>query len=243
MKRPLVVLIHGFLGSAHQWEVMAKDLAPHFDLLKFELPGHGNRFNEVYEYSIKKIADEVYAKIENHLPRLVHIIGHSMGGYIAAALTARYPDAVSQTILINSITGPDSRVRIAHRNRSLSMIDRFHKTFISMAISNLFNASEHESHSESIELMKNQAAQIPETAVRNAIIAMRDRKGVTDQWPDSKSLTYIFSKNDPIIDDQIILNETRLLNADLHELNSGHMAILTHPQEIIELLKPILQFH
>ncbi|ARN78366.1 hypothetical protein BST97_10410 [Nonlabens spongiae] len=243
MNRPLVVLIHGFLGSAHQWDVIGDELSNHFEVVRYELPGHGNRFAEVFEYSIEDLADEVYAKIENHLSESIHVIGHSMGGYIAAALTGRHPEVLSNTVLINSITGPDSSVRIKNRNRSLRMIDRYHKAFVSMAISNLFNASEHNSHSESIELMKNQAAQIPETAVRNAIIAMRDRKGCTNEWPDSIRLTYIFSKNDPIIDDEIISNEARFLNADLHELDSGHMGIITHPKQIIEILKPILQFH
>ncbi len=243
MNRPLVVLIHGFLGSAYQWDLIHKELAPHFDILKFELPGHGNRYDEVYEYSIEKLADEVFVQIENKLSKSVHVIGHSMGGYIAAALTARYPDAFSQTILINSIAGPDSTARREHRNRSLRLIQRYHKAFTSMAISNLFFASEHESHSESIKLMKIQAAKIPEIAVKNAIIAMRDRKDITKKWPALKPLTYIYSKDDPIIDHEIVTSEAQLLNADVCELNSGHMGILTHSQEIIDLLKPILQFH
>lgn len=223
-------------------DAIEKELAPHFDILKFELPGHGKRAENVYEYRIEELADEVFVKIENHLPKPVHVIGHSMGGYVAASLAARYPEVISQCILINSITGPDSQDRVKHRNRSLLMIDRFHKAFISMAISNLFNASEHENHAESIELMKKQARKIPESAVKFAIEAMRDRKGVMDKGFATTPLIYIYSKNDPIIDHAIVENEAQLLKADLYALDSGHMAILSHPQEVTELLKPILQF-
>ena len=240
-KKECLLFIHGFLGSMQQWEEISAKFSDGFQVLKIELPGHGNSMDSDVVYSINDLAHSVIQIIgQNNLKR-VHLIGHSMGGYVASQVVAQYPERIKSLTMINSIAGPDATERVKNRNRSLKLIDRFKDAFVSMAVGNLFTSAEHEQFSSQIENMKSQAQSISTDAVRKAIVAMRDRKGCLELLDHTKGeIQYIFSDSDEIIPEQRVLNEIKDLKANGHKIKSGHMSILTHPDDIISILKTIL---
>lgn len=99
---PVVVMLHGYTGSKENWYPLARQLRGRYRLLIPDLPGWGGserRAGADYGYAAQ--AARVAAFIEMVAPgRRVVLLGHSMGGGIAAVLAARRPDLVARVGLL-----------------------------------------------------------------------------------------------------------------------------------------------
>ncbi len=234
---PTIILLHGFLGNASQWDWIIQELRSKFQILLIELPGHGMNNNEG-AYSIVDLSHEVYRIINKLGLEQVHMVGHSMGGYVASAFTKAYPKQTASLTLINSCAGADTPSRKIQRDRSLRLLDSYPAAFVKMAIANLFTANETIIHNQAIGLLKSSASRMSLASIKNAIIAMRDRPDFLDGLQDLRSpVIYIFGKKDAIIPVAITQKEVLSLpTATGHGLESGHMSLLTDPQKIIQLL-------
>ncbi|NKY58384.1 alpha/beta fold hydrolase [Nocardia flavorosea] len=99
---PGVVLVHG--GSAHSawWDHIAPLLATTYRVVAPDLSGHGDS-GVRSRYPIDGWADEVLAAAEaGGIAGRPYIVGHSMGGRVAAVAGARYPESVAGLIVIDS---------------------------------------------------------------------------------------------------------------------------------------------
>jgi abhydrolase domain-containing protein 6 len=105
-----VVLVHGFSASADSWNKMAARLTRRYHVIAPDLPGWGESTridSAAYGYAAQL---ERLHKFVRHLGlRRFHLLGHSMGGFIASAYAARYPDKVNTLALIapHGITEPE----------------------------------------------------------------------------------------------------------------------------------------
>jgi pimeloyl-ACP methyl ester carboxylesterase len=235
---PVLVFIHGFLGSHLQWN----DLVPNFQedcrLLLIDLPGHGTDSKDPVDYQISDVAQAIHHIILEQKIEKAHFIGHSMGGYIASNYATLFPSFVKSLVLINSIAGPDSDRRKTERDRSIALIKKLKSAFVSMAITNLFTPAERTLHTETIASMKKQGHDLTQQTVVRAILAMRDRPGSLEQLKAlNVPILYIYSPADVIVHEAVVQEEVRLLSSLAVSLNAGHMSILTHPAAIASILK------
>jgi pimeloyl-ACP methyl ester carboxylesterase len=101
---PTVVMLHGFTGSKENWYPLAAQLAGRYRLLIPDLPGWGEserKPGNVYGFSQQ--AAHVDAFIRALSPdKPVVVLGHSMGGGVAALVAARYPHAVERVGLLDA---------------------------------------------------------------------------------------------------------------------------------------------
>lgn len=96
--RPALVLLHYFAGSALSWEPLAELLAPRYRLVVPSLRGFGGSPAPEAGITLADYADDV-AGIAAPLGRHV-LVGHSMGGKIAALLASRRPPDLAGLILV-----------------------------------------------------------------------------------------------------------------------------------------------
>ena len=97
---PAIVLIHGLFGSLDNLGVLARDLVQHYNLLQIDLRNHGlSPRSEEMSYR-GMAADVLEAMDEAGINRAI-IIGHSMGGKVAMALTALAADRVEKLVIID----------------------------------------------------------------------------------------------------------------------------------------------
>ncbi|MBA4304588.1 MAG: alpha/beta hydrolase [Sphingobacteriaceae bacterium] len=88
--KPLI-LLHGALGAASDFEQLLPLLSPHYELFLFDLPGHGQNKERPSKFSIPLFADALNDFINtNHLEQPL-IFGYSMGGYVACLLQFQKP--------------------------------------------------------------------------------------------------------------------------------------------------------
>lgn len=101
---PTVVMLHGFTGSKENWYPLAQALGGRYRLLIPDLPGWGESQRKPgVAYGFPEQAANVEAFIRALSPdRPVVLLGHSMGGGIAALTAARYPDDVLKVGLFDA---------------------------------------------------------------------------------------------------------------------------------------------
>ena len=101
---PELVLLHGGAQNAHTWDTVA--LALGRPLVALDLPGHGHsshRDDHVYWPADNAIAIE--AAVRALAPDAKVVVGMSLGGLTALALTDRAPDIVRSLVLVDVTPG------------------------------------------------------------------------------------------------------------------------------------------
>jgi abhydrolase domain-containing protein 6 len=101
---PTVVMIHGFTGSKENWYPLASQLRGRYRLLIPDLPGWGESERKPgTDYGFSAQAQRIADFIEVESPgKPVVLLGHSMGGGIAALVAARYPRLVAKVGLLDA---------------------------------------------------------------------------------------------------------------------------------------------
>ena len=93
--KPTLVLLHGFSADKSIWLRFARQLRRHYQLLIPDLPGHGETpFAADADHSMPRQAERLALLLATlHLSQ-VHLIGNSMGGFLATVFASRYPEQV-----------------------------------------------------------------------------------------------------------------------------------------------------
>ncbi len=94
-----LILIMGLRRNIEWWFRQVPDLSKHFKVLAFDNRGAGRTEKPVMDYSIRLFADDTAGLMEALDIKKAHILGISMGGYIAQELAINYPDRVKSLIL------------------------------------------------------------------------------------------------------------------------------------------------
>lgn len=96
-----VVLLHGFGGDALSWTNIQTGLSRHVRSLALDLPGHGKATEWPRIGHAGLSAKAVTATLDMlELPK-VHLVGHSMGGAIAALIALRAPERIASLTLLS----------------------------------------------------------------------------------------------------------------------------------------------
>lgn len=100
-----VIVLHGIMGHAREWDHLVGALAMHFRVIAVDARGHGQS-DWVADYSAESMAHDLVGLVHHLQLRRVRLVGHSMGGITALLCAAERPDLVDQLVLID--IGPDS---------------------------------------------------------------------------------------------------------------------------------------
>ena len=134
-----LVFLHGFCADHRVWEAIAPPLAKRFRVIAPDLPGCG-RSALLADNDIAAMADAVVQLLDLlHLEKVV-LFGHSMGGYVALELAARYPQRLRALGLLH--THPYARLSDEEprlRARSIAFMERYGTAlFVKQLIPTLF---------------------------------------------------------------------------------------------------------
>lgn len=101
-KGDVLVLLHGFSANKDNWIRIGKYLTPYFRVIAPDLPGFGeSSLDPDGDYSIGIQVERVKAFIRALGIKSFHLGGSSMGGSIAGAYAAMYPDDLKSLLLIS----------------------------------------------------------------------------------------------------------------------------------------------
>jgi pyruvate dehydrogenase E2 component (dihydrolipoamide acetyltransferase) len=125
-----VLLLHGFGADLNTWMFMQPALAEERRVIALDLPGHGGSAKDVGSGTAERLTDAVEGAVDALGIDRVHLVGHSMGGAIAASLALRRPElAASLTLIASAGLGPgintvflDGFVRASRRRETVEVL-------------------------------------------------------------------------------------------------------------------------
>jgi pyruvate dehydrogenase E2 component (dihydrolipoyllysine-residue acetyltransferase) len=102
-----VLLLHGFGGDAENWQFNLDALAAGRRLIAPDLPGHGSSTKDVGS-GLATLVEAATELLDTNDAGRAHVIGHSMGGLIAAEMALRTPERVASLTLVAPVGfGPE----------------------------------------------------------------------------------------------------------------------------------------
>jgi pimeloyl-ACP methyl ester carboxylesterase len=108
-----LVLIHGLSGSCRWWSKNIAELARHFQVYVVDLIGFGSSRNG-HPFVLEEAAAHLAAWMRQLGIEHAGLVGHSMGGFIAADLAADHPDLVERLILVDAAVLPFEQTYAQH---------------------------------------------------------------------------------------------------------------------------------
>jgi len=229
----VILFLHGFLENKNMWQKTINSFQKTHRCLSIDLLGHGQTPCIGYIHTMEKQANMVLALL-NHLDiKKFHLIGHSMGGYIALALLEKKPKLIQKLILLNSTAAADNEERKINRERAIAAVKQNHQLFIGLAIANLFSTNSQKKLSTAIEKLKQEAQQTPKQGVIAALSGMKIRKDYTFLLSQgTHNILVVLGKKDPVLP----YDNTKLLanhkQVKLVTLTQGHMSWLENYEEM-----------
>jgi pimeloyl-ACP methyl ester carboxylesterase len=107
--KPTLVLVHGGLDHARNWDWVARSLREHFHVYALDLRGHGNSaWAPGALYSVAEHVLDLSALLDVIDDFPVYIVGHSLGGIISLVYSGVYPERVKKVISIEGLGFPPS---------------------------------------------------------------------------------------------------------------------------------------
>lgn len=98
-----VVMIHGYSADKGVWVRFAKHFTDHYRVVIVDLPGHGETaFDPALNYSTTSQAERVVHAMDTLGITKAHLVGNSMGGFIAARIAHDHPERVTSATLIDA---------------------------------------------------------------------------------------------------------------------------------------------
>lgn len=191
-----IVFLHGFLESSTMWEEL--ELPEGRSILMVDLPGHGGSIENIdCADSINDMAKAVLEVFDKVGLSECHIIGHSMGGYVALVIKEMEPK-VKRVMLLNSNYWTDSPQKVKDRKRVAEIVKTNQAHFIYEVIPNLFLHPE--KYHDKVKGLIDEAMKMSPEVIAKASIAMSQRANYTNfVLQHADHFTCVQGESDPIV--------------------------------------------
>ncbi len=117
---PTIVLVHGLGSNSSHWLPVARLLARHHHVELVDLPGHGDT-DMPAPFSLDRAEEALDRTLSEISSGPVTLVGHSLGGLVAAAEAIDHPSRVSGLVLVETALRP--QVDPAERAQMLTALD------------------------------------------------------------------------------------------------------------------------
>lgn len=116
-----LIMLHGFTGCGANWKPFCSTLGAKSMLIMPDLPGHGMTTTDSLDgakYYFMSVVEQIIGVIDKLGYDKVDILGYSMGGRLALAMSIMYPSRVRKLILESA--SPGLKTSQERKERSLA---------------------------------------------------------------------------------------------------------------------------
>ena len=99
---PTVILLHGLGGSSDSWTFNLGPLAEQFHVVVPDQIGFGKSDKPVINYRVRTYVDFLDEFCRQLKIERATLVGHSMGGWIAAAFTIAFPEKIERLVMVDA---------------------------------------------------------------------------------------------------------------------------------------------
>lgn len=117
-----LLLIAGLTRSHLIWQDIATALSKQYQVILLDNRGAGQTDKPNLPYTIELMAEDIAALISALDLKKFHILGHSMGGFMAMHLAAKYPELLNKLVLTGTAAAPP-RAAVSYFNGLIELID------------------------------------------------------------------------------------------------------------------------
>jgi len=223
--RPILLYIHGFLGSEEIYRKHIELMKEDYDLIAVDLAGHGkSAFLEV-----EPTIDGYLAQIEEVL-KVEEVtkavwVGHSMGGYIVLRALEKKVPSLRKAVLAYSSVGADDEKTKEKRDKQKETIDQhgvFH--FVKSTLPAFFREDADEALiEEAIRI----GTSVSELGLYTALDAMKARKN-QQETIDTTDIPVLVIEG--VFDKIVEPIETANPKVDKVRTHTGHLGMMEAPQ-------------
>jgi len=159
-----------------------------------------------------------------HLRKYI-ILGHSMGGYVALDLAAKYPDHIKGLLLFYSTALADSIEKKASRLQAAELAEQNHRSFIRISLPLLFRPKSRRMYQSEISKLKREAVLMTKEGVKAALLGMRVRKDYLELLENAHfPIGFISGAHDPVISLESLKLQHQAKAVQFVEItDNGHM--------------------
>lgn len=223
-----LIFIHGFLCSASIWEVFVNSFKKDNNIYLVHLPGHTGSAETII--SVKEIATNLKIELQTNKVRNPHIIGHSLGGYIAGELSQLM--TIKSLTLINSSLLADSEEKKADRLKAIRSVKIAPTIFSKSVIENLFLKKNIKDLNKVINTIQQNAKKIKRDTIVSYLEAIKNRNDTTHNIINIPT-HYISSIQDSTIPYKLIKQQVSNNKHYLTTLHhSNHMSFIEESDKV-----------
>ncbi|WP_407401997.1 alpha/beta fold hydrolase [Chryseobacterium sp.] len=236
--KEILVLLHGFMENNTIWNDMEKFLSKDFKLLKIDLPGHGKSVTIAEVQTMELMAGEVKKVIdENHFTK-IHLLGHSMGGYVSLAFAEAYPEYLKSMTLFFSSFLIDDEEKKQQRIKSYRIIKDAFGHYARAGVPNLFNPNEKEFLKDKIDTALEIALSTNNLGALASVKGMVERTDKTSILNnlDAKILVIAGKHDNAVKTDLVLQNLPDRPNIKSYVLDCGHNGHWEKPSICAEII-------
>ncbi|KLD76181.1 alpha/beta hydrolase [Xanthomonas hyacinthi] len=250
---PTLLLVHGFTGSKENWLPLARALGARYHLFIPDLPGWAESQRiDGQDYGFVAQAERVAAFAAQCVRRAGSecvLVGHSMGGGIAALAAARHPQLFDRVGLLNA-----AGVRFADNAFGQAVLDGDNPFAV-------YDADSLRRYVDTVFLLEPSKPRIPSWAVPSIVAWRRSEAGFEQQVlarigrSDEAFLPFeeaarirqpallLNCVQDAVIDASALALYAERVPQALQVLldGSGHMCIVEKPDEVAQALENLIQ--
>ena len=228
-----LVFLHGFLENISMWEKVSKPLEKNFRILCIDLLGHGKTQNLGYIHSMEDQAKMVIFLLNSLEIEEFSLIGHSMGGYVSLAMADLFPGRVAKLCLMNSTAQADNDEKKINRDRGIEAVKQNYKTFVRLAIPTLFSEENRSVFATEIKEITDQALEMSAQGIIASLEGMKVRPDrTTILSKETLPVLMIIGKQDPALDYQSLLQQSKSKNITSVIFEDGHMSHIENEREL-----------
>ena len=237
-----IVFLHGFLEDLHMWDKLSESFSKTHRVILIDLLGHGRTGNLGYIHSMESQAEMLKFLLDHLGIEKCILIGHSMGGYVSLAFADAFPDQVLGLCLMNSTAMEDSDEKKINRDRGISAVKQNHRTFIRLAIPNLFSENNRGTYAEEISEITQDALKMSQQGIIAALEGMKIRSNKVNILEEGKfPVLMIIGEQDPALDFKSSLRQASINTVEKVIFPDGHMSHIENEHALLEALSTWFQ--
>lgn len=243
--KEVLVLLHGFMENISIWSDMEPHLSKNFSLLKIDLPGHGQSDIIAEVQTMELMAEEVKKVLDDQKLEKVHLLGHSMGGYISLGFAEKYPEYLKSLTLFFSSYLPDDAEKKEQRIKSYRIIEDAFTHYARAGVPNLFNPNERDVLEGKIEIALEVALSTNNMGALASVKGMverTDKKHILENL-DCKILVLAGKHDNAVKTEPMIKNLPDRTNIKSYVLDCGHNGHWEKPTICAEIINTELLHH
>jgi len=241
-KGDAILFLHGFLGNKKVWTPFVNYFKRNYHVITIDLPGHGNTSIIEEEMTMEFSAKLIKQILKTEDVLNVHVVGHSMGGYIGLAFAKLYPKTINSLTLFNCSAYGDSKQKQTDRLKAVRVFDMNPSIFIDEAIKNLFYKPNLTIFSKEVQELTEIAKNTSVKGAKGSLRGMRIRDNNVSWLSEQKfPLHFIAGEYDNTIPFSTIKEQVRITNASLTTLRcSGHMGFIENQDTSIKAIEEFI---